>query len=148
MNTLGGDLHVATRRGRTSSRSRATAPRVRRAALVLALVLVGACGAKGGGSTGAGPFALACDSADTAQKSTMFCVRTDSRNGDALVVDLDRLPITSGASRAAAGPAGTYQTVCDSTVTPQKSDFGCVRLHTGTGEVVVLRLSELPHWPR
>lgn len=113
----------------------------------LGLIVLAGC-AKDGGRVSAGPFTLACDSADTAQKSTMFCVRTDSRNGDVLVVDLDRLPITSGASRAADGPPGTYQTVCDSTVTPQKSDFGCVRLHTGTGEVVVLRLAELPHWPR
>lgn len=117
-------------------------------AAAIAMVVLTGCRGGEAGVAAAGRFALACDSADTAQKSTMFCVRTDSRNGDAMVVDLDRLPITSGASRAADGPAGSYQTVCDSTVTSQKSDFGCVRLHTGTGELVVLRLSELPHWPR
>lgn len=116
--------------------------------MVLAVLLLGAACSKPAPTRDAHPYALACDSADTAQKSTLFCVRTDTRNGDALVVDLDRLPITSGASRAADAPAGTYQTVCDSTVTPTKSDFGCVRLHTGTGELVMLRLSELPHWPR
>lgn len=113
----------------------------------LGVIVLAGC-AKGGGRASAGPFTLTCDSADTAQKSTLFCVRTDSRDGDVLVIDLERLPITSGASRAAAGPPGTYQTVCDSTVTPQKSDFACVRLHTGTGEVVMLRLAELARWPR
>lgn len=119
-----------------------------RGLMVALAIVVGGCATKDPRGHVAGNFALACDSADTAQKSTMFCVRTDTRNGDAMVVDLDRLPITSGASRVADAPAGTYQTVCDSTVTPQKSDFGCVRVHTGTGELVVLRLSELPHWPR
>jgi len=120
---------------------------VRRLALI-GLVMVAACATKDQRGYVAGRFELACDSADTVEKSTLFCVRTDTRDGDVMVVDLDRLPITSGASKAAEAPAGTYQTVCDSTVTPQKSDFGCVRLDTRTGELVVLRLSELPHWPR
>ena len=115
---------------------------------LFALALAGCSSAKGGAPAPSPRYTLACDSADTAQQSTLFCVRTETRNGDAMVVDLDRLPITSGASRAAEETDGTYQTVCDSTVTPQKSDFRCVRLHTRTGDMVVLRLSELPHWPR
>ncbi|HUQ03389.1 MAG TPA: hypothetical protein VM261_12890 [Kofleriaceae bacterium] len=115
---------------------------------LLAGLLLAACGDRGGNGGGATPrYSIACDSADTSDKSTLFCVRTDSRNGDVSVVDLDRLPITSGASRAADESDGTYQTVCDSTVTSQKSDFRCVRIHTRTGDVVMLRLSELPHWP-
>lgn len=94
------------------------------------------------------PFALTCDSADTETQSTLFCVRTDTRNGDVVVIDLARVPLTAGTSRAAEGPSGTYQTVCDSTNTSQKSDFRCLRLDTRTGEVVMLRLSELPRWPR
>ncbi|MCB9563638.1 MAG: hypothetical protein H6709_12350 [Kofleriaceae bacterium] len=119
-------------------------------ALALALATAAGCGRSGGGAAGVPPppYALSCDSADTAQQSTLFCVRTDTRNGDVMVVDLDRLPITSGASRAADEPAGTYQTICDSTVTPTKSDFRCLRMHVRTGEIVVLRLAELPHWPR
>jgi hypothetical protein len=116
---------------------------LRLAALALALV---AC------SSGAAPpgprYQLACDSADTAQQSTLFCVRLDSRNGEALIIDLDKLPVTTGSSRALEDVDGTYRIECDSTVTPQKSDFRCLRLHTRTGEVVMLRLSELPHWPR
>jgi len=114
----------------------------------LAAATLGACG-KGSAPAGAAPrFQLICDSADTAEQSTLFCVRADTRNGDTHVIDIDKLPITSGASRAADERDGTYQTVCDSTVTPTKSDFRCLRLHTGSGEVVVLRLSELPRWPR
>jgi hypothetical protein len=115
----------------------------------LLLLLAAACGDRGGPGAAPPPrYTIACDSADTSDKSTLFCVRTDSRNGDVSVVDLDRLPITSGAARAADENDGTYQTVCDSTVTPQKSDFRCVRIHTRTGDVVVLRLAELPRWPR
>jgi hypothetical protein len=116
-------------------------------AIIVPLLVVAACGERGGNGAAPPRFAIACDSADTSDKSTLFCVRTDSKNGDVSVVDLDRLPITSGAARAADERDGTYQTVCDSTVTPQKSDFRCVRIHTGTGDVVMLRLSELPRWP-
>jgi hypothetical protein len=98
------------------------------------------------GGEGPGPFALACDSADTTQRSTLFCVRTDTRDGDVLVVDLETAPVTTGSSRASLEPAHTYQTVCDSTVTPEQSDFRCLRLNTRTGDIVVLRLSELPRW--
>lgn len=114
-----------------------------------ALVLAAGCGdrrASGGG--GAARYQLHCDSVDTSEQSKLFCVRADSRNGDISIVDIDKLPITSGASRAAEERDGTYQTVCDSTVTPTKSDFHCLRLHTGSGEIVVLRLGELPRWPR
>jgi hypothetical protein len=93
------------------------------------------------------PFTLTCDSADTATQSTLFCVRTDTRNGDAVVLDLAHVPVTTGTSRAAEGPSGTFQTVCDSTNTAEKSDFRCLRLDTRTGDVVMLRLSELPRWP-
>ncbi|MBA3542580.1 MAG: hypothetical protein H0T79_23395 [Deltaproteobacteria bacterium] len=116
-------------------------------ALWLGLGFATACSTAGSSATPAPRYQLVCDSADTAQQSTLFCVRSDSKTGDVAVIDLDRLPITSGASRAAEETDGTYAIECDSTVTPQKSDFRCVRLHTRTGDVVMLRLSELPHWP-
>jgi hypothetical protein len=116
-------------------------------AVALAVAAMGC--ADRGASGGAAPrFQLHCDSVDTSEQSKLFCVRADSRNGDIDIVDLDKLPITSGASRAAEERDGTYQTVCDSTVTPTQSDFHCLRLHTGSGEIVVLRLGELPRWPR
>jgi hypothetical protein len=114
-----------------------------------ALAIVAAGCSSSGAAAPPGPrYQLSCDSADTAQQSTLFCVRLDTHNGEALVVDLDKLPITAGSSRALEDVDGTYRVECDSTVTPQKSDFRCLRLHTRTGEVVMLRLSELPHWPR
>lgn len=115
--------------------------------LLLGLGALVACD-RGAPASAAPRFQLVCDSADTSEKSTLFCVRADSRNGDTHVIDIDKLPITSGPSKAADERDGTYQTVCDSTVTPTKSDFRCLRLHTGSGEVVVLRLAELPRWPR
>jgi hypothetical protein len=117
--------------------------------LIATVALAAACG-KGDAAGGAPAprFQLHCDSADTTERSSVFCVRADTRNGDTFVVDLEKLPVTNGASRAADERDGTYQTVCDSTVTPTKSDFHCLRLHTATGEIVVLRLSELPRWPR
>jgi hypothetical protein len=93
-------------------------------------------------------FALTCDSADTSTQSTLFCVRTDTRNGDAVVLDLAHVPLTTGDSKVADGPSGTFQTVCDSTNTAQKADFRCLRLDTRTGDVVMLRLAELPRWPK
>lgn len=121
---------------------------VQLATAAFAVTLLAACGGEAGAPAAAPPFQLTCDSADTARASTLFCVRTDTRSGDVLVVDLDRLPITSGSAAADAEAPGTYQTVCDSTVTPDQSDFRCVRLHVHSGEIVVLRLSELPRWPR
>ncbi len=120
-------------------------------ACALAATAASACRAQeaGEGRSPSPPrYELRCDSADTAQASTLFCVRLDTRNGDAVVLDLDKLPVTSGSSRAQDESDGTYQLGCDSTVTPQKSDFRCLRLHTRTGDVVMLRLSELPPWPR
>jgi len=115
--------------------------------LALVLVVLGGC-AKDAPSVPGPRFQLACDSADTSQASTLFCVRLDTRNGDAVVLDLEKLPVTTGPSRAIEDVDGAYVMACDSTVTPQHSDFRCLRMHTRTGDVVVLRLSELPHFPR
>ena len=92
-------------------------------------------------------YTLACESLDAPAQSTLQCVRTDTRNGDVRLIDLDRVPFTSGPSRAMDEAAGTYQTVCDATTTSQGSDLWCVRLHVFNGEVVILKLSELPRWP-
>lgn len=89
------------------------------------------------------PFHLVCDSADTRESSTLFCVRLDTRDGDVRRVDLSKLPQSNGPTRAAAGPAGTYQLVCDSTNTEVQSDFRCVRLHRQTGELLLVRLPKV-----
>ncbi len=92
-------------------------------------------------------FELDCDSADTQTQATLYCVRTDTRNGDVVILDLAKLPLTTGAAKAAEAQSGTYVTHCASTNTAQKADFRCVRMDTRSGEVVMLRLSELPRWP-
>ncbi|HLL24440.1 MAG TPA: hypothetical protein VK427_20050 [Kofleriaceae bacterium] len=113
-----------------------------RAVLVLALA---ACSKQAAAPRPA--FALDCDSADTATQATLYCVRSDTRNGEVVILDLAKLPVTTGSAKAAEGPSGTYETVCASTNTAQKADFRCVRLDTRTGDVAMLRLSELPRWP-
>jgi hypothetical protein len=115
--------------------------------VLLALALAPAACAKDA-AVSRPPFALACAAADTTTQSTLYCVRTDTRNGDVAVLDLAKLPLTTGPSKAADAPSGTYQTTCASTNTAQKSDFHCVRLDTRTGDVVMLRLAELPRWPQ
>ena len=115
-----------------------------RALLLFALV---GCADGAAAPSPAPRFQLSCDSADTSTHSALFCVRTDTRDGDVRVLELDRLPVTSGSARVAAAPAGSFQTVCDATSTPNKADFRCLRLDTRTGDVVTLRLSELPTWP-
>jgi hypothetical protein len=93
-------------------------------------------------------YDLVCDSADTNESSTMFCMRIDTRNGDVLFVDQTKLTQSNGPTAAAvAEPAGTYQLVCDSTNTPTKADFRCLRLHRGTGEVLLVGLPKVGKVP-
>jgi hypothetical protein len=120
----------------------------RQLALSIAAIATVAAGCANAPGTAPPPrYQLACDGANTPQQATLFCIRLDSRSGEALVIDLDKLPVTAGASRALDEADATYRIECASTATAQRSDFRCLRLHTRTGEVVMLRLSELPHWP-
>lgn len=123
---------------------------MRRCAIGVAVAFAAiACSSKG--STGDRPAApryeLDCDSSDTKVQSQLFCVRTDTRTGDIRVVELKKLPVTSGPTAAAAAADGRYATVCDSTDTPEASTFRCVRLDTHSGELVMVRLGELPVVP-
>lgn len=117
---------------------------------ILALALAACQGGAPAASVAAATapaYTLACDSSDTAEASTLYCVRTDTRSGDILLVDLDQVPVTTGSTRGLDEAPGTYQTVCDSTSTSVRADFRCVRLHTLTGEIVLVTLAELPRWP-
>jgi hypothetical protein len=118
--------------------------------LALSITAIAAVAAGCTNAPGAAPprYQLACEGANTPQQATLFCIRLDSRNGEAMVIDHDKLPVTTGSSRALDEADATYRIECASTATAQRSDFRCLRLHTRTGEVVMLRLSELPHWPR
>lgn len=112
-----------------------------------------ACGPGGGGagtptaSGAAFPYDLVCDSADTAESSTLFCMRIDTRDGDIRHVELSKLPQSNGPTRSAEGPPGTYKLVCDSTDTSTKSDFRCLRLNRQTGEVLLIALPKVGKFP-
>jgi hypothetical protein len=118
-----------------------------RVALVALVVAAGACTREPQLGNHA-PYEIVCDSADTDETSTMFCVRIDTRTGDLRRVALDKIPRLEGA--AAAQPdkgAGAFQLACDSTNTATKADFRCVRLDRNTGDVVLVNLPSIPTMP-
>ena len=92
-------------------------------------------------------FELDCASSDTATASQLFCVRTDTRNGDVMRVNYDKLPVSNGPTAAAAAPAGRYTTVCDATSTDARSDFYCVRLNVDSGEMMLVNLTKVGQLP-
>jgi hypothetical protein len=93
------------------------------------------------------PFDLVCDSTDTLESSTLHCVRIDTRDGDTRRVLLNSIPRAQGPTRSAPEAPGTYQLVCNSTDTPQRSDFRCVRLNRRTGELLIVAEQLLPTIP-
>lgn len=114
--------------------------------LVLALPALPAC--HDASAPPAPAFELRCDSSDTATASQLFCVRTDTRNGDILRINHLKLPTTSGSTAvAAAGRRGLFTTVCDATSTDTHSDFYCIRLNTDTGDIVLVNLQKVDAIP-
>jgi hypothetical protein len=116
-------------------------PRTSAIAIVIAVGALTAC--RDGGGAASPLFELDCDSSDTAKASHLFCVRTDTRNGEILRVNPLQLPTTSGSTAVAAGGPGRFTTVCDATVTDTHSDFYCIRLNTETGELVLINLQKV-----
>lgn len=114
-----------------------------------ALLSAGACnpGPTSGQGNAALRYELACDSSDTRETSTLFCVRTDSSNGDVKRVDLSKVPATNGSTMVAEKGLGAFQVICDSTDTDSQAEFHCVRLDRITGEVVVVGLQKLAAFP-
>jgi hypothetical protein len=88
-----------------------------------------------------------CDSADTTQSSTLFCMRIDTRDGDIRYVDLSKLTQSNGPTKSPAATPGTFTLVCDSTNTSTKSDFRCLRLNRRTGELLLVNLPKLGKTP-
>jgi len=89
------------------------------------------------------PYDLVCDSSDTQQSSTLFCMRIDTRTGDVRAINLTKLPVSNGPTASPEGPAGTYVLVCDSTDTPARSEFRCLRMNRQTGELLVVSLPKV-----
>lgn len=88
-------------------------------------------------------FELACAASNTAATAAIFCVRTDTRNGDLLNVNYLALPPTNGSTKVSDNPPGRFTTVCTATSTTNHSDFYCVRMNTETGDMVLVNLQKL-----
>jgi hypothetical protein len=116
-----------------------------RAAILLS-VLLAAC-SKPSSSAPPHNFELHCASSDTDKESRLFCLRIDSRSGEVVRVDHAALPTSNGPTVGPVGPSGTYALACDATVTTTRSDLYCVRLHRGTGEMLLIGLPSLPTIP-
>lgn len=107
-----------------------------------------ACG-KSGGTGGAAAnleaanFQLVCDSSDTKERSSLFCVRIDTRNGDVKVVAVDKLPVSQGPTASEALDPGTYQLECHATRSDATSDLFCLRLNRSSGEMLLVALPKV-----
>lgn len=115
-------------------------------AAVAAALLAAACGRdapRPAAAHEAPPYELVCDSSDTTQSSTLFCMRIDTRTGDVRTVDLAKLPTSNGPTASPAGPSGTYDLVCDSTDTATHSEFRCLRFNRQTGEAMIVKLPKV-----
>jgi hypothetical protein len=113
------------------------------AVLVTMLSLASCERSAGNGARGDVRYRLVCDSADTAQSSTLFCTRLDTRTGDVRTVDLAKVSVSNGPVGGPEYPPGTYELVCKSTQTPQRADYRCVRLNASTGEILLLNLPKV-----
>jgi hypothetical protein len=117
---------------------------VQSVAIAITIIVLTACRDDGGTVSPPAPvFELDCDSSDTATASHLFCVRTDTRNGEILRVNPQQLPTTSGSTAVAPGRHGRFTTVCDATATDTHSDFYCIRLNTETGDMVLVNLQKI-----
>jgi hypothetical protein len=105
-------------------------------------------GGKGGGAAAAeGAFQLVCAGSATNTSGAAYCVRTDTRSGDVLKIDIPRLPISNGPTGAAAGPVGRFDTQCVAVNMAERSDFYCIRLNTESGELMLINLQKVGDLP-
>lgn len=112
------------------------------------LLLVAASGCPAPRAAEGPAFALSCHSASTATSRQVHCVRTDTRTGDVLRVDLAKLPQSNGPTASGLGPAGRFHTACATAASSEQADFYCVRLNTDTGELLLLNLGKLGQLPQ
>jgi len=121
--------------------------------VLAAIVVVAACRSEkstssGGAAAGDGAFQLDCEGSATNTSGQIYCVRTDTRSGDVLKIDMAKLPISNGPTGAAAGPAGRYDTKCVAINMAERSDFACVRLNTESGELMLVNLQKVDSLPK
>lgn len=122
--------------------------------LVSAALLLTACAGGGSSNSGGGAkageaaFQLSCEGSATNTSGQIYCIRTDTRSGDVLKVDMNKLPVSNGPTGAAAGPAGRYDTKCVAINMAERSDFACVRLNTESGELMLVNLMKVDTLPK
>ena len=117
--------------------------------LVLALALA-ACSTTQTASTAPPPpnFELTCRASNTSTAAELFCIRTDTRNGNVVRVLHNSLPQSNGPTAVGvAEPPGTYTTACDATSTTTRSDLYCVRMNTRTGDMMLINLQKVDSIP-
>lgn len=86
------------------------------------------------------PYELVCESTNTATQTAIFCLRHDTRTGDVVRLDLDKLPTSNGPTAGPEEASDTYRLICQSAATDTRADLYCVRLHRRTGDVLVVNL--------
>jgi hypothetical protein len=114
---------------------------------VLAGCSRGSSGSGGVGTAGDHAFDLECAGSATNTSGQAHCVRTDTRTGDVLRIEIGKLSVSNGATGAAAGPVGRYQTKCVAVNMAERSDFYCVRLNTESGELLLVNLQKVGELP-
>jgi hypothetical protein len=115
--------------------------------MAIVLLVLAACSRKAPNGTTAASYELDCASTNTFTASQLNCVRTDTRSGEVLVIDYTRLPVSNGPTATVTASAGWFTTACDSTSTERRADFYCIRLNTGTGELLLVNLQKVNVFP-
>jgi len=91
-------------------------------------------------------FELVCLASNTSTAAQMQCLRTDTRNGEVVLVDYMHLPITAGPALES-GPPGRFRTACAAPSSAQRADLYCVRLDTHSGDLMLLNLTQIGQLP-
>lgn len=115
----------------------------------LGLVALLGCAERGAAVSAASTvsYELDCEASNTQTAAQLNCVRTDTRNGDVVVIDYMRLPVSNGSTATGAAAAGRFTTTCAATSTEQRAEFFCIRMNTETGELLLINLQKVTVLP-
>lgn len=118
---------------------------------VLVLLLLGSCRGpeptRGSELASDHAFDISCAGSSTHTSGQAQCIRTDTRTGDVVHVDISRLPVSNGRTAVAPAPEGRYKTACAAVNMAERSDFYCLRLNTESGEIMLVNLLKIPTFP-
>src|SRR6266545_2013811 len=115
------------------------------------LLLLGSCRGSepnlSSGLVGDHAFDISCAGSSTHTSGQAQCIRTDTRTGDIVRVEISRLPVSNGRTGVAPGADGRYKTACVAVNMAERSDFYCLRLDTESGEIMLVNLLKIPTFP-